>query len=205
MTKLEVSRRFQSDIYPVFHEESESEVQNAQILQENLKISISNVQNNYLLIIGTFENQDWPASIAVRQFGDPWFVRCVRDQTAHIITPAGWWSAFGMDGASASGASTGGERKRKGGRGKSACPVCHKKQRKCNGTKTGCTYNILHSDVAQQTATSSNRPTRAAAITETDRLSYPQNQHREDKRSNRHQRQLHSQLHSQQHEGDNNT
>ena len=116
-------------------------------------------------------------------------MRCVRDQTAHIITPAGWWPAFGMDGASASGASTGGERKRKGGRGKSACPVCHKKQRKCNGKKTGCTYNILHSDVAQQTAPSSKRPTRAVAITETDRLSYPQNQHREDKRGNRQQRQ----------------
>jgi hypothetical protein len=131
--------------------------------------------------------------------GDPWVgnqrrvwrpLGCaLRDQTAHIITPAGWWSAFGMDGASASGASTGGERKRKGGRAKSACPVCHKKQRKCNGTKTGCTYNILHSDVAQQTASSSKRPTRAAAITETDRLSYPQNQHRQQHRGNRQQRQ----------------
>ena len=37
MTKLGVSRRFQPDIYIVFHEESESEVPNTQILQENLK------------------------------------------------------------------------------------------------------------------------------------------------------------------------
>ena len=44
LTKLGVSRRFQPAIYTVVHEESESEVQNAQILQENLKMSISNFQ-----------------------------------------------------------------------------------------------------------------------------------------------------------------
>ena len=44
-TKLEVSRRFQPAIYLVFHEESKSEVQNVQILQENLKKSISNFQS----------------------------------------------------------------------------------------------------------------------------------------------------------------
>ena len=37
LTKLGVSRRFQSGIYPVFHEESESEVQNAQILPGIIK------------------------------------------------------------------------------------------------------------------------------------------------------------------------
>ena len=36
LTKLGVSRRFQPAIYSVVHEESESEVQNAQCLQENL-------------------------------------------------------------------------------------------------------------------------------------------------------------------------
>ena len=41
LTKLTVFRRFQPAIYTVVHEESESEVQNVQILQENLKISIS--------------------------------------------------------------------------------------------------------------------------------------------------------------------
>ena len=35
LTKLGVSRRFQSDTYIVFHEESESEVQNIKFLQEN--------------------------------------------------------------------------------------------------------------------------------------------------------------------------
>ena len=46
LTKLGVSRRFQSVIYPVVHEESESDVQNAQILPENLKNSISTFQEN---------------------------------------------------------------------------------------------------------------------------------------------------------------
>ena len=36
-----VSRRFQSTIYAIFHEESESEVQNAKILQGNIKNSMS--------------------------------------------------------------------------------------------------------------------------------------------------------------------
>ena len=36
LTKLEVSRHFQLAIYRVFHEESESKVQNIQILQGNL-------------------------------------------------------------------------------------------------------------------------------------------------------------------------
>ena len=39
--KLGGSRRFQPAIYTVSHEESESEVQSIQILQENLKILIS--------------------------------------------------------------------------------------------------------------------------------------------------------------------
>ena len=38
LTKLEVSKRFQPTIYKAFHEESESEVQSNQILQENLKM-----------------------------------------------------------------------------------------------------------------------------------------------------------------------
>ena len=37
LTKLVVSKRFQPAIYTAFDEESESEVQNAQILQENPK------------------------------------------------------------------------------------------------------------------------------------------------------------------------
>ena len=37
LTKLRVSRRFQPAVYIVVHEESESEVQNAQILLENDK------------------------------------------------------------------------------------------------------------------------------------------------------------------------
>ena len=37
LTALGVSRRFQLAIHTVFHEESESEVQNIQILQENFK------------------------------------------------------------------------------------------------------------------------------------------------------------------------
>ena len=41
LTKLGVSKHFQPAIYIVIHEESESEVQNTQILQENFKISIS--------------------------------------------------------------------------------------------------------------------------------------------------------------------
>ena len=41
LTKLGVFRRFQPAIYTVIHEESESEVQSTQILQQNLKISIS--------------------------------------------------------------------------------------------------------------------------------------------------------------------
>ena len=40
-SKLGGSRRFQPAMYTVFHEEPESEVQNTQILQGNLKISIS--------------------------------------------------------------------------------------------------------------------------------------------------------------------
>ena len=43
---LGVSRRFQPTIYKVVREESESEVQNIQILQENLKMSISNFHRN---------------------------------------------------------------------------------------------------------------------------------------------------------------
>ena len=41
LTKLGFPKRFQPAIYTVFDEESESEVQNAQILQEDLKIWIS--------------------------------------------------------------------------------------------------------------------------------------------------------------------
>ena len=41
LTKLGVSKRFQPAIDTVVHEESESEVQNIQILQGNLKNSIS--------------------------------------------------------------------------------------------------------------------------------------------------------------------
>ena len=37
LTKLSASRRFQPAIYTAFNEESESEVQNVQILQENLQ------------------------------------------------------------------------------------------------------------------------------------------------------------------------
>ena len=44
LTKLGASKRFQLAIYLVFHEESESEVQNTEILQENLKISIFKFQ-----------------------------------------------------------------------------------------------------------------------------------------------------------------
>ena len=49
MTKLGVSRRFQQAIYTVVHEESESGVHNTQILQENLKMSISNFQKQKCL------------------------------------------------------------------------------------------------------------------------------------------------------------
>ena len=42
LTKLRVSRRFQPAIHIVFHEESESEVQNSKIRQENLNNLISN-------------------------------------------------------------------------------------------------------------------------------------------------------------------
>ena len=42
LTKLEISGCFQPAIYIVVHEESESEVQNTQIPQENLKKTISN-------------------------------------------------------------------------------------------------------------------------------------------------------------------
>ena len=48
LTKLGVSRRFQPAIYTVFHEESESKVQNTQLLQGNIKKSVSNF---YCLII----------------------------------------------------------------------------------------------------------------------------------------------------------
>ena len=48
-TKLGVSNRFQPAVYTVVHEESESEVQNTQVLQENLKNSISFFQNFYFL------------------------------------------------------------------------------------------------------------------------------------------------------------
>ena len=44
LTNLRVTKRFQPAIYTYFHEESESEVQNTQIMQENLKQSISNFQ-----------------------------------------------------------------------------------------------------------------------------------------------------------------
>ena len=49
LTKLGVSRRFQPGIYTVVHEESESEVQNVQILQGNLTISVSSFQNKHFL------------------------------------------------------------------------------------------------------------------------------------------------------------
>ena len=41
LTKFWVSRRFQPTIYTVFHKESESEVQNIQILQKIIKTTIS--------------------------------------------------------------------------------------------------------------------------------------------------------------------
>ena len=50
LTKLEVSRRFQPAIYTVVDEESESEVQHTQILQENLKQSFPPFQNFYFKI-----------------------------------------------------------------------------------------------------------------------------------------------------------
>ena len=48
LTKLGVSKRFQLAIYLVFHEESESEVQTIQILQDNLEMSISFFQIFYV-------------------------------------------------------------------------------------------------------------------------------------------------------------
>ena len=47
LTKSGGSERFQPAVYIVFHEESESEVQNTKILQENLNTAISNCQNKY--------------------------------------------------------------------------------------------------------------------------------------------------------------
>ena len=49
LTKLGVPRRSQLAIYSHFHEESEYEVQNIQILQENINKSISSFQNKYML------------------------------------------------------------------------------------------------------------------------------------------------------------
>ena len=49
LSKLGISKCFQPAMYTVFDEESESEIQNLQILQENLKDSISNFQIFYLL------------------------------------------------------------------------------------------------------------------------------------------------------------
>ena len=52
--KIVVFRRFQPAIYTVVHEESESEVQNTQILQENLKISISKFKKIWIVEIMFF-------------------------------------------------------------------------------------------------------------------------------------------------------
>ena len=49
LTKLGVPRRVQSVIHTAFHEESESEVQNAKILEEHLKKHISNFQHFYFV------------------------------------------------------------------------------------------------------------------------------------------------------------
>ena len=48
LTRLGGSRRFQPAIYTVVHKESESEVQNIQILQENLKNNDFGILNQLL-------------------------------------------------------------------------------------------------------------------------------------------------------------
>ena len=59
LTKLGVSTRIQPAIYSVVHEESESEVQHVQILQESLKISISNIRFLFVNPIRVLEaNED---------------------------------------------------------------------------------------------------------------------------------------------------